>query len=144
GRFILARLLFQPIVSVERMQLAFEFLLICELSAGGHYPVLRLDMDRVRTDRLGRTSGPRSLPAPGSRCLEPGPRPFEVALLLWCEIARHHAAFRSASARPKMMSSRIGSMEPPPRMRSTYQRPSAVSPNSTAPTRRPFASTSFL
>src|SRR5262249_49489359 len=115
-----------------------------ELAAGGHDPVLRLDMDRIRANRLGGAGRSRSPPAPGPRRGEPGCESFEVALLLRCEIARHHAAFRSASARPKMMSSRIGSMEPPPRMKSTYQRPSAVSPNSTAPTRRPFAITSFL
>src|SRR4051812_24877179 len=55
-----------------------------------------------------------------------------------------HAAVRVASARPNTRSSRRRATGEPVRMRSRYQRPSAVSPNSTAPTRRPRAMTSFL
>ncbi len=55
-----------------------------------------------------------------------------------------HAAARVASARPNMRSSRRRATDAPVRIRSRYQRPSAVSPNSTAPMRRSFAMTSFL
>src|SRR6476620_6499073 len=47
-----------------------------------------------------------------------------------------YAATLVASARPNMRSSRMCATEEPARMRSRYQSPSAVSPNSTAPTRR--------
>src|SRR5262249_57626054 len=55
-----------------------------------------------------------------------------------------HAATRVARSRPNTRSSRKRSIDDPERMRSRYQGPSAVSPNSTAPTRRPAALTSFL
>ena len=55
-----------------------------------------------------------------------------------------HAATRVARSRPNTRSSRRRSIDDPARMRSRYQGPSAVSPNSTAPMRRPSATTSFL
>src|SRR5690242_11284345 len=55
-----------------------------------------------------------------------------------------YAAARVASVRPNTRSSRKRSIDDPERMSSRYQGPSAVSPNSTAPIRRPLAMTSFL
>src|SRR5262249_4837810 len=55
-----------------------------------------------------------------------------------------HAVTRVARSRPNTRSSRRRSIDDPERMRSRYQEPSAVSPNSTAPMRRPAPMTSFL
>src|SRR5439155_4782524 len=55
-----------------------------------------------------------------------------------------HAATRVERSRPNTRSSRKRWIDDPERMRSRYQGPSAVSPNSTAPMRRPSAMISFL
>src|SRR5262249_18328646 len=55
-----------------------------------------------------------------------------------------YAAARVASVRPNTRSSRNRSIDDPERMSSRYQGPSVISPNSTAPMRRPLAMTSFL
>ena len=60
GRFILARLLFQPFIAVERMQFAFEFLLIRKLAARSQHAVLRAEW--MASGPVGSSLGGRSRP----------------------------------------------------------------------------------
>jgi len=75
-------LLLEATVSVERMLLALEFLLVVELAAGRDGAVLRGDMLGIGPGRnlCGRFAGAE--PAPGPRDLQPRCEAFEVALLL--------------------------------------------------------------
>ena len=128
GRLVAARLILQALIGIERMLLALEFLLVGELAAGRNDAVLRPDVHRIRTRRLGfrRRAAPR---CPGGG--QAGHEAFEVALLVGAEVAGHgppHAAMRSTRLRPNTRSLRIRSIDTPWRMRSRYQRPSSVSP----------------
>ena len=100
-RFVLGGLILQPLISIERIELALEFLRIGELAAGFDRPVLRAQSRRVGPDRLRRRcgavrpgGGKRRRPVATCRTqslgdLQSGHQAFEIALLLWFEIARH-------------------------------------------------------
>jgi hypothetical protein len=69
------------------MLLALEFLLLGQLATGFDGAVLRLDVDRVGTDRLGRAR--RGPATPGTRDLEAGGEALKIALLLGREVTGH-------------------------------------------------------
>ena len=88
GRFVLARLLLQPLVGVEWMLLALEFLLVGELAAGRRDSSCALMW--IASGPVGSARPPlRSLAARGARRVEAGHEAFEVALLVGREIAGH-------------------------------------------------------
>jgi hypothetical protein len=76
------RLPFQPRIGVERMLLAFEFLLVHQLFAGRDDPVLRCDVRRVRSAWLcvGFASAAAEA-APHPADLQARGKPFEIAFL---------------------------------------------------------------
>ena len=77
------RLLFQPRIGIERMLLALPLFLIDELFAGRGDLVLRLDVRRLRSARLGiRLARTAAEAAPDPADLQAGGEAFEVALLL--------------------------------------------------------------
>ena len=101
-RFVFRRLFLQPLVSVERMKLALEFFWIGELAPGLDRAILRAQSRSVGPDRLGGGTCSAIRPGGGGRrraiaacrtqslCdLQSGHQAFEIALLLWFEIARH-------------------------------------------------------
>ena len=82
GRFVLARLVLQPLVAIEWMQFSLEFFLISELATRSQYPVLRLNVDRVRAGRLiGRTSA-RPLPARSACRVKSRGKTLQITLLI--------------------------------------------------------------
>ncbi len=86
--FVLSGLLLQPLIGVERMLLALEFLLVGKLAAGLDGAVLRFEVDRVGADRLGCGGGGLAV-SRRARDLEAGGEALQVALLLGREIAGH-------------------------------------------------------
>src|SRR5260221_12731804 len=126
------------------MQLALEFFLVGKLASASQRTVLSSDMDGIGTRRLAAQRTSRQSSAGSTRRCNSRRKTFEIAFLVGGKIARHHAAFRSASALPNIMPSRIAAIDAPERISSRYQRPSAVSPNKTAPTSRPSEIDSLL
>ena len=85
------------------MLLAFELLLVDEFLAGGQDLVLRLDVSRIRPDRLGLIAafGARSTatkPAAGAQHLHARGKAFQIALLFVREVDRQCFEFHDAPA----------------------------------------------
>ena len=85
----------EPLVSVERMLLALEFLRVGQLAAGREHAVLRLERGGVGADRL-RRGGRQPRPAGFRRAGEPfrrlgdlqaGGEAFQIAFLFGLEVA---------------------------------------------------------
>src|SRR3984893_10498786 len=149
--FVARGLAAQLVIRIEGMLFALPLLLIDEFLAGLDRFVLGQEMRRIGTHRRwlrrgrGRVAGSqKSIASPR---LYAGNETFEIALLFGTEVARHrqaHAACGRASSGPKARMSRQCDTSAPERIRSRYKRPSAVSPNSTAPVSFPSRITSFL
>src|SRR6185503_2255894 len=74
-------------VSIERMLLALELLLVRELAARRRDAILRLDVDRVGSGRLGLAAGQHT--ARRARGIQPRHEAFEVTLLVGGKVAGH-------------------------------------------------------
>ena len=70
GKLVVRRLLLQPRISIERMLVALDTLLLVELAAGGDGAVLRGDVLGIRPARRRRFGGSTRQAAPGARDLE--------------------------------------------------------------------------
>ena len=92
-KFVARREVLEPLVGVEWVFVALEFLRIGELAAGGENLVLRLERGGIGTDRLGSdrragTCGPSARDAfCGFGDLRAGDKAFQIAFLFGVEVA---------------------------------------------------------